>query len=105
MRDGGSRLLTGRQTTLPPITYGSERAADPAYTRRINTFAAELREHPLPARRGYSLVREAGIDYVYVGAHHGQEDGIDAEALRHDPAFQVVYDQDGTTIFQIMPEQ
>jgi hypothetical protein len=96
-------LLTGRQTTLPPITYGSERAAETGYSRRINAFAAALREHPLPGEEGLRLIREAGIDYVFSGAHHGQEDRIDVEALRRHPSFRVVYDKDGTTIFQVLP--
>jgi hypothetical protein len=98
-------LLTGRRTTLPPVTYGSERAADPDYPQRVNDFAATLREHPLPDEEGLRLIREAGIDYVFSGAHIGQDDRIDVEALRRHPAFRVVYDKGGATILEVLPEE
>lgn len=104
--DGGwwIPLLAKRQTTLPPVTYGSERAAPPDFSRRVNTFAFALREHPLPSNEGIKLCREAGIQYIYSGAHSGQRDKIDVAALRQHPAFQVVYEHDGVVIFALEPE-
>ena len=101
--DGGwwIPLLAGRRTTLPPVTYGSERSAVPGYAERINGFAAALREHPLPGEEGLRLIREAGITHIYSGANHGQDDRIDVEALRAHPAFRVVYDRDGVVIFAL----
>ncbi len=103
--DGGwwIPLLTQRQTTLPPITYGSERAATVGYSRQINAFAAELRKHPLPSAEGLTLCREHNIRYIYSGAHSEQTDRFDVAALREHPALQVVYDQDDVVIFEIAP--
>ncbi len=103
--DGGwwIPLLTNRQTTLPPMTYGSERSMPPDYSRRVNAFAFALQEHPLPSDEGIRLCREAGIQYIYSGAYSKQRDKIDVEALRQHPAFQVVYDHDGVVIFALEP--
>ncbi|HEX6289870.1 MAG TPA: DUF6541 family protein [Herpetosiphonaceae bacterium] len=104
--DGGwwIPLLTGRPTTLPPITYGSERAATTGYSRQISRFAAELRRHPLPDAQGIALLREGGIRYIYSGAHSAQPDRFDVEALRESPALRVVYEAEGVTIFEIVPQ-
>lgn len=103
--DGGwwIPLLTGRQTTLPPITYGSERADHANYSREINNFAWAIRAHPLPSDEGIRLLREAGINYVYSGAHQDPQRTIDVIALRQHPAFTVVYEHDGVVIFALQP--
>jgi hypothetical protein len=94
-------LLTGRATNLPPMTYGSERAETPDYARRVNAFAAALREQPLPSDTAIGLLREQGYQYIYSGAHVGQPDRFDVAALRAHPAFKVVYDRDNVTIFEL----
>ena len=101
--DGGwwIPLLTGRNSTLPPLNYSHEMTSPPNYLQRVNAFAATLREHPLPSDEGIRQIREAGIDYVYTGAHVGQDDPIDVAALRGHPAFSVVYDQDDVVIFRV----
>jgi hypothetical protein len=104
--DGGwwIPLLTGRQTTLPPITYVSERADPIDYREQIDTFAWALRHHPLPSDEGIALLRAAGIGYVYSGAHDDPQRTIDRAALRQHPAFRVVYDQDDVVIFALDQE-
>ena len=114
--DGGwwLPLLTGRQSNLPPITYGSERAAQEDYAPRVNALAAALRDSPLtnltpiqvdlttPA--AVEALRNAGIDYIYSGAHAApgpeEADHIDTEKLRAAPdRFRPVYNRDGAMIF------
>ncbi len=103
--DGGwwIPLLTKRQTTLPPVTYGSERATTADYSRQINRFAAQLREHPLPSAEGIALCREQGIRYIYSGAHSDRTDRFDVAALREHPALRVVYDHEDVVIFELEP--
>lgn len=101
--DGGwwIPLLTGRASTLPPLTYGSERGETPDYYRQVNNFGYALREHRLPSAEAIRLLRERGVDYIYLGAHRGQDDPIDAAALRAHPAFEVVYERDGVVIVRL----
>jgi hypothetical protein len=104
--DGGwwITLLTGRGTTVPPITYGSERGTTPDYAQQVNALGFALREHPLPAEQSIRLLRDNAIRYVYSGAHVGQHDPFDVAALREHPAFDIVYDHDGVTIFELKQE-
>ncbi len=105
--DGGwwIPLLTGRASTLPPLTYGSERGEPPDLYRQVNELGYALREHPLPSDEGIRLLRARGVTHVYLGAHVGQADPIDAAALRDHPAFRVVYEQDGVIIFELRADE
>lgn len=103
--DGGwwIPLLTKRQTTLPPLTYGSERGAQPDYAQRVNELGYALRDDPLPSDKAIAVIRDAGIDYIYSGAHSQQADKLNVSALRNHPAFRVVYEQGGVTILAVEP--
>ncbi|MBA3946238.1 MAG: hypothetical protein H0X37_16945 [Herpetosiphonaceae bacterium] len=102
--DGGwwIPLLTGRRSTLPPLTYGSERSNIPNYTQKINDFGKALHQTPLPSPAGIQLCRAAGVQYIYSGPHREHVDyRVDVVALRHSPAFTTVYDRDGVIIFAL----
>jgi hypothetical protein len=108
-------LLTGRASTLPPLTYGLEVAEEPDYAQRINALAADLRGLPLTDRTPVVLdlttpaalqrLREAGVDYVYSGATapagDARVDYIDTERLAASAAYERVYQQDGVEIFRL----
>lgn len=109
-------LLAGRQASLPPITYGSELGEQPDYARRVNALAAALRGRPLTDAQAVrvdltnpaaiQLLRDAGIAYVYSGAHPFPDpavaDRIDTSLLRNNPNFRLIYHQDGVEIFQLV---
>lgn len=116
--DGGwwIPLLTGRQTNLPPLTYGSERGSAPDFAQRTNAWWARLRGRPLtdlaPVRVDVTMatalqtLRESGIGYVYGGARAAPgpdgADWIDTAALKARPdLFRLMYDQDGVLIFAL----
>jgi hypothetical protein len=106
--------LTGRSSTLPPLTYGSEVSSEPGFLQRTNTLAAALRERPLTEAVSVTIdltgdealhtLREAGIDYVYSGAIKppGRGDEIDTALLRESAAFELVYDEGGAQIFRVV---
>ncbi|GAB4118704.1 MAG: hypothetical protein Fur005_38050 [Roseiflexaceae bacterium] len=114
-------LLAGRQTTVPPLTYGSELASDPAYADTTNDLAALLRNAPLAdaAPRQVDLtrpealaaLRSAGVTHVYIGANQisgpgtfGDVDRISADRLRASPDFQLLYERNGVLIFALREE-
>jgi hypothetical protein len=113
--DGGwwIPLLTQRQTTLPPMIQGHERFADPEQAEALEMLGFALHERPLPHADAVQRVRDAGIRYLYRGAHVVQTDKspgavpraplVDADALREHPAFRVVYEQNGVVIFAVVP--
>lgn len=108
-------LLSGRQSSLPPLAYGSERGVSEVPAVRdatINLWIA-LRGAPLADGRpiridvtrpeALSLLRARGITHVYSGAERSPErenaDYIDTSALRSSGAFQMIYDRDGVEVF------
>jgi hypothetical protein len=118
--DGGwwLPLLAGRDTNLPPLTYGVERGLEDDFAARVNALAADLRGRPLSdgapvaldltTPENYARLRLEGFDYVYLGAHAqpgpADADHIDPDALRGRPdLFHVVYALDGVTIFALGP--
>jgi hypothetical protein len=116
--DGGwwIPLLAGRESTLPPLTYGSEGFEQPDYYARVNGLAARLRGKPLtdasPTRidltspDNLKALREAGVTHVYTGAHAAPPpevaDHIDTAALRQSSAFRLIYDREGAQIFELV---
>jgi hypothetical protein len=108
-------LLTGRQSTLPPITLGSELGDPPEVYQEVIERWALLRDRPLSDPRpvqvdltrpaALEILRAAGIQYVYTGARAfpGPEvaDWIDTALLRASPAFELVYARDGVEIFAL----
>jgi hypothetical protein len=106
--------LTGRTSTLPPLTYGSEASSEPGFLQQTNTLAAALRERPLTepltvtidltGTEALHTLRGAGIDYVYSGAIKppGRGDEIDTALLRESAAFELVYDEGGAQIFRVV---
>ncbi len=113
--DGGwwIPLLTQRQTTLPPMIQGHERFADPEQAQALEDLGFALQKRPLPDADAVQRVRDAHIRYLYRGAHVVQTDKspnaaplaalVNADTLRQDPAFRVVYEQNGVVIFAVVP--
>ena len=116
--DGGwwIPLMTRRSTTLPPMTYGSERFERDDFYARTNGLAQTLRGRPLPDGTPVAInlttpdnvqrLRADGVTHIYIGANAtpGPEavDHIDANALRASNAFRLIYDRDGVQIFQLV---
>lgn len=116
--DGGwwIPLLAGRQTNLPPLTYGSEQWERNTFYIETNQLPEALRGRPLrdgtPVRidlttpEALARLRAAGLSYVYSGANPtpgpDRADRFDTDALRVSDAFRLVFDRDGVQIFQLV---
>ena len=104
--DGGWWIpyWTQRSTTLPPMTYGSERGVEATTYAQVNELARSLHTTPLPSSEAIRLCQEAGIDYIYIGPHVGVtlDQRINVQALRDLPdQFPIVYERDGVIIFAL----
>lgn len=109
-------LLAERQSTLPPITYGSERGPTDDYARRVNAISTALRQRPLTdarpvlidltAQHALAVLRDNGVTHIYSGAHAfpSNVDRIDTARLRESPHFRLVYDRDGVEIFELVTQ-
>jgi len=107
--DGGwwLPLLTERQTTLPPLTYGSERGPRADYILWIDTLTSEIQAKGLTHPDVLALLRKRGVTYVYVGQRQGRVnyDGpyvINPDMLLSSPFFHLVYHQDRVWIFEVV---
>jgi hypothetical protein len=103
--DGGWWLsfLTGRQSSLPPLTYGSEAAEDPDFRQDVFRFNSSMREALLrdPNEAAVAL-KAAGYRYLYNGAAANPNDEPITQAdLSRFPAYELVYDQDGVQIWRL----
>jgi 4-amino-4-deoxy-L-arabinose transferase-like glycosyltransferase len=103
--DGGLwlPLAAQRTTTLPPLTYTSERAERPTYAWEVLPFIQNLRDQGLGSSASLAALRADGVGYVYLGPHRNPDyqGWIDLAQLQGSPAWQQVYNRDGVQIFQL----
>ncbi len=119
--DGGFwiPLLAGRPTTVPPMTYGSERCRVAGCDRDVAALYETLRNARLRDTRpsktdltrpaAIAALRERGVDYVYLGAMPLNGPGIfnppdlfERVGVRSHPAYRQVYAADGVEIYEVV---
>ncbi len=107
--DGGwwLPLLARRQTTLPPLNYGSELGPRPDYVHWINTLTIEIQNKGIAHPDVLALLRARGITYVYIGQRQGRVNYggpyvLEPEQLLASPNFRPVYHQDRVWVFEIV---
>jgi len=106
--DGGwwLPLLSQRQTTLPPLTYGSEGGPHPDYIQWINALTTEIQNKGIAHPDVLALLRARGITYVYIGQRQGRVNYggpyvLDPKQLLASPNFRLVYHQDRVWVFEV----
>jgi hypothetical protein len=107
--DGGwwLPLTAGRQTTQPPILYGTERGPRPDYRLWINALPTALQKRHADDPEVLAMLRERGVAYVYIGQRQGLVNStgpamLDLRYLRGSPHFRPVYHQDRVWVFEII---
>jgi len=106
--DGGwwLPLLARRQTTLPPLNYGSERGPRPDYVHWINALTTEIQNKGIAHPDVLALLRARGVTHVYVGQRQGRVNYggphvLEPEQLLASPNFRPVYHQDRVWVFEV----
>jgi hypothetical protein len=105
--DGGwwLPLLSQRDTTLPPFTYGFEKDPWPGYRVAILSLTLDIKAKGIQNPAVLSQLRDRGITYIYVGQLQGLVNSGGAlftvEQLLAEPSFRLAYHQDRVWIFQI----
>jgi hypothetical protein len=107
--DGGwwLPLLANRQTTLPPITYGSEQGPRADYILWVNILTSEIQNKGINHPDILALLRERGVKYVYVGQQEGRVNYngpyvLYPDKLLSSPFFRLIYHQDRVWIFGVV---
>jgi hypothetical protein len=107
--DGGwwLPLLAQRQTTLPPLNYGSERGPFPDYHTWITQLGKEIEEKGYVHPDLLEEYQKRGITNVYIGQQRGQVNNngivLDPDKLLSHPSFNPIYHQDRVWIFEFIP--
>ncbi|MGW8251757.1 MAG: DUF6541 family protein, partial [Anaerolineales bacterium] len=108
--DGGwwLPLLTGRQTTIPPMNYAFEQEPWPGYRDWINVLYKEIEEKGIDHPDVLRELRQRGVTHVYIGQQQGSvsffgQFNFDLQALQSSPYFREVYSQDRVRIFEVLP--
>jgi len=105
--DGGwwIPLETLRQSTQPPLNYGTENGVTPDYRARINETVRTVIDQGLTHPDTLNMLKERGIGYVYIGQQQGLVNSsqplLDLQTFQNDPHFSPVYHQDRVWIFEI----
>ncbi len=105
--DGGwwIPLETLRQSTQPPLNYGTENGVTPDYRARINETVRTIIDQGLTHPDTLNMLKERGVGYVYIGQQQGLVNSsqplLDLQTLQNDPHFSPVYHQDRVWIFEI----
>lgn len=100
-------VIAERETSLPPLTYGSERSSDGNLRTQVDEVYRRVTEHGVTHPQTLALLRSRGYDYVYVGQQHGGVNSpgpsLSVDAMLESPHFQPVYHRDRVWIFHIEP--
>jgi hypothetical protein len=105
--DGGwwLPLLANRQTSLPPLTYASEKGPRPDYRQWTNDLTELIENKGIDDPEVLTELSNRGIDYVYIGERQGLVNTntplINLTDILSNPNFAPVYHQDRVWIFKI----
>jgi hypothetical protein len=99
-------FMSGRRSSLPPMTYGSEAGEQPDYLARVNATNAAIERNPVTSPAAVAALRAAGYRYLYdgpaaAGLPPGQAEYINRAALASSPFYELAYDQGGVTIWRL----
>ena len=100
--DGGYWIsaLAGRETMPPPVLYGLQNDRDKL--RSISRFSQQAIEKSGKPEELATLMHQANINYLYVGAKGGV---FSAQILRESPAFERLFEGNGTWLFRLRQEK
>jgi hypothetical protein len=108
--DGGwwIPLLTGRRTSVPPLTYGFEMGVESATYESTIDLAEEIQLVGISAPETIELLLQNGYKYVYIGQRQGSINYtgpkvLDPVTMSGIPDFKTVYHQDRVWIFEVLP--
>ncbi len=95
-QDGGYYLpaFAGRPTLPVPLLFGMDQ---PEYTQHLVDVGRQALDNSKDPAGLYQLMQSQGLHYVYLGARGG---AISPQALRQSPQFELLYAQDGVSIFR-----
>jgi hypothetical protein len=99
--------LAMRQTTLPPINYGSEIGFREDYLEWVNSLISELLSIDQDHDRKIDIFIDRGITNIYIGQQQGMVNNnnpiLNPAEINQNLRFKLVYSQDRVLIFELRP--
>jgi hypothetical protein len=100
-------LLTHRQTTLPPLSYGLEPEPWRGYRSYISDLTAVLQEKGPIHPDSLAALQERKVSHVYIGQQQGRVNSNGANALQPEELlasefYQPIYHQDRVWVFELV---
>jgi hypothetical protein len=100
-------FLAQRETTLPPINYGTEQGPPPDFVSYTNELVATIRTNGISHPETLKELQKRGVTHIYIGQQQGQVNAneppmLSTRELMADPRFELVYNQDRVSIFELM---
>jgi hypothetical protein len=105
--DGGwwLPLSSLRDSTLPPINYGSELGPIPDYRLWVNDLTAEIEAKGMQDPDVINMLKDRNVSHIYIGQRQGSVNSkaplFVPEDLIDSPYYRPVYHQDRVWIFEI----
>jgi hypothetical protein len=99
-------LLAERNTTLPPITYNSEKGPRPDYQDWINHLYSELNSKGIHHPDVMEMILDRKVSHIYIGQLHHRANSTELNPIHHDillnsDLFNPIYHKDRIWIFEI----
>jgi hypothetical protein len=108
--DGGLwlPLLTLRESTQPPLLYGSENATHPQYVQLTNSLVALIEEKGIDHPEVLRELNNRNITHIFIGQQQGQVNTksplLDPQKLVESRFYRPIYHQDRAWIFSVIQE-
>jgi hypothetical protein len=109
--DGGwwIPLLTGRESTVPPLLYGMEATRDPDYREQVRSDFLYLQQFSPDAPEWKEFLNSKHITHVYAGQGGGMVGNpgqplLDPAGLARDPDYRLVYHRNDVWILELTSE-
>jgi hypothetical protein len=98
-------IAADRDTTLPPINYGSETGPYLGYLRWVNALTEQIEAKGIDNPDVLRMLKEREVTNIYIGQQQGRVNDIDPllspEEILSSPFFSPIYHKDRVWIFEV----
>jgi hypothetical protein len=108
--DGGwwLPLLTARESTQPPLLYGSEKGDRPDFVQFTNSLVALIEEKGIDHPEVLDELHSRNISHIFIGQQQGKVNTpsplLDLNEILESPSFSPIYHEDRVWIFSVIQE-
>ncbi|MDM8531048.1 hypothetical protein QUF63_07735 [Anaerolineales bacterium HSG25] len=99
-------FLTGRNSLVMPMAYGTEITEPPTHARKMVELYWFIQEHDFSSPEVWKQLKDNGVSHIYIGQRHGEvwrgpEKILDSKMLQTAPFYRPIYQRDLVWIFEV----